>query len=399
MKILDPVHKYMYFSEEEKHLIDSSAFQRLRKIKQLGFTEKSFPSATHTRFSHSLGASYLAGLAFQHIFSKPSSLSHKKKEEFQKLIRVVALLHDIGHGPLSHSSEPKMPLKKALPLPSDSSSNKKSSHEDFSVLLIHNSDISDKLQQIGIHPHWVTSIIQQNNNDTDSFFVDQGIDYKPLLEQIIHSEIDVDRMDYLKRDSYFCGTYYGHVDFDWMIKKLSHHIKDQKAYLAIEQSALYTVEDFLLGHHHMHLAVYFHHKNILYDELLKKYFEHSDCQFQFPTDALSYIECTDDKLYECLKKDASNIQWAKYVVEQNPYKNLFNIQYTTSEKKQAQKQFEDITSLLTKNQIQWIASQSTSHIAKTFKENSEHRIYVIEPYTKKTDILEEKARVLKIMIV
>ena len=394
MKILDPIHKYIYFSSEETQLIDAPAFQRLRNIKQLGFTERSFPSAVHNRLTHSLGACHLAGLAFKNIFSGQSPLSEKKEKEFYQLVRLTALLHDIGHGPLSHSSEPLMPpLNQLFP---SSKKIRKSGHEDYSVLLIQESSIANILNRIGVLPEHIMALIRPDEAPScSSYFTDQGVNYRPLLEQLIHSEIDVDRMDYLKRDSYFCGAYYGHLDFDWILKNLSFHIEKDQAHLAIKSPALYTIEDFLLGHHHIHLAVYFHHKNIIYDEMLLKYFNDPLCRFCFPAKSSEYISFHDSSLYSALEKDKTKISWAKRITDNDPYKKLFQIQHTPSQSAEAKQKISKITRRLKESSVDFIEKRVTSHIAKTFKESLSLQIYVIEPYSKKVKTLEESVRLFK----
>ena len=109
VRILDPVHKYIYFSPLEARIVDSALFQRLRYVRQLGFAELAFPGAVHNRFLHSLGVCHLVTRAFDHIFTSNVKIDPQKKKEFRQLVRLVALLHDIGHGPVSHLSEPVMP--------------------------------------------------------------------------------------------------------------------------------------------------------------------------------------------------------------------------------------------------------------------------------------------------
>ena len=396
MKILDPIHKYIYFSQDEKNLIDSLTFQRLREIKQLGFTERTFIGAVHNRLSHSLGSCHLAGLALKNIFRSLPSLSRKKKEEFYKLIRVTALLHDIGHGPLSHSSEPKMPPVRQLNLPLCSSSSRKANHEDYALLLILQDEVSNILTKMGIHPQWVTALFQNTKEDKeDDFFKEKGISYKPLLEQIIHSEIDVDRMDYLKRDSYFCGAYYGLLDFEWILKNLSCYITGGQAFLAVQTPALYTIEDFLLAHHHMRLMVYWHPKNVIYDEMLRRYFQDSQCSFVFPTQAQEYHFFNDPFLYKHLKEDSQTIDWARRIIDNDPYKHLFQIQYTSGSQKQSQERLKKAIHLLDKNSIPFISCNSSSYIAGSFDKNFEHKIYVIDPYLQKAKTLDQSVRVFE----
>lgn len=394
MKVLDPIHKYIYFSKDEKKLIDSLALQRLREIKQLGFTERTFIGAVHNRFTHSLGSCHLAGKAFENISRSIPLLSNKKKNDFYKLIRAAALLHDIGHGPLSHSSEPKMPLLKNLNLPFSRSG--QASHEDYTLLLILNTEIHSLLLNMGINPQWIFTLLKKiKNNKEDDFFKEKGISYKPLLEQIIHSEIDVDRMDYLTRDSYFCGTYYGSLDFDWILKNLSCHIERDQAFLAVQSPALYTIEDFLLAHHHMRLMVYWHAKNVIYDEMLLQYFQHPKCSFVFPSKAQDYLLFDDPWLYSCLKNDSQKINWARRIVYNDPYKNIFQIQYTPNKQKEFQEKLQNIVQKLNQHSIPFISRSSLSHIAGSFNKTFEHKIYVIDSYSKKAKPLDESARVFE----
>ena len=390
MKFLDPIHKYIYFSDEEKKLIDSLAFQRLKNIKQLGFTDRTFIGAVHNRFMHSLGASHLAGEAFNNIFPENSVLNSKKKKAFHKLIRIAALLHDIGHGPFSHSSEPKMPPLEQLKLPGFSDS-RKACHEDYSVLLIFNTEISRILESMEVPPKLVAAFFQKNFSE-DDFFKSQGVSYFPLLKQILHSEIDVDRMDYLKRDSYFCGAYYGYLDFEWILKNLSYHIENHQAFLAVKSQALYTLEDFLLGHHHMRLMVYWHPKNVIYDEMLLKYFQSPECSFSFPTQAEEYIFCNDFLLYQHLKEDSKINSWAERIICHSPYKSVFQIQYTSNNQKSGEEKAQTVRSLLDKNSIPFISKKSISHIAEAFNKKFEHPIYVIDSYSKKPKSLSKSVR-------
>ena len=119
-KVCDPLHGYIYFDEDEQMLIEHPYFQRLRSIQQLGFVQYAYPGAVSNRFIHSLGVCHLAGLAFDSIFSgsraEALSLPEGEKKQFRKVLKLSALLHDIGHGPLSHTTEFLMPSLKELNL-------------------------------------------------------------------------------------------------------------------------------------------------------------------------------------------------------------------------------------------------------------------------------------------
>ena len=139
MDVRDPIHGNLPLLDAEVAVLDSKAYQRLRAIKQLGFSEFSFPGATHNRYLHSLGVSHLAGIAFDSIFAKFSFSSLASRERLRQTVRLAALLHDIGHGPLSHASEEVMPplkdlkvgvyLKRSVKPADDAQAN----HEDYTI--------------------------------------------------------------------------------------------------------------------------------------------------------------------------------------------------------------------------------------------------------------------------
>src|ERR1700757_1609697 len=114
MEVLDPVHGTIELNSAEVAVLDSAAYQRLRSIKQLGFSEFSFPGATHNRYLHSLGVCHLAGRAFDSIFRRFEFSNDKVKNRLRQTTRLAALLHDIGHGPLSHTTEEVMPKLRDL---------------------------------------------------------------------------------------------------------------------------------------------------------------------------------------------------------------------------------------------------------------------------------------------
>ena len=116
MEVLDPIHGSIELNPAEVAVLDSAAYQRLRSIKQLGFSEFSFPGATHNRYLHSLGVCHLAGRAFDSIFRRFGIANDSVRKRLRQTVRLAALLHDIGHGPLSHTTEEVMPKLKDLNL-------------------------------------------------------------------------------------------------------------------------------------------------------------------------------------------------------------------------------------------------------------------------------------------
>lgn len=340
MEIRDVIHGSIQVESHELSIIDSRYFQRLRQIKQLGFAEFSFPSATHNRYIHSLGAMSIASRAFEGIFQGPSArtlstsrLPASAFSRFRGVVRLAALLHDIGHGPLSHTTEFAMPDVRELDVPGYSAKIKprKATHEDYTLKLILDSGLTPIIQKAGAEsgfgPEHVAALIDPELEVDNDFFLEKiegdSIDFRPILKQIISSELDADRMDYLRRDSLHAGVSYGQFDFDWLLGNLTAHIKNGRCYLALQHRALYAFEDFLLSRYHMFLMIYFHYKSIVYDEMLRQYLEGPDCTYSLPADIEKYCECNDAHLYAHLANSSN--EWARRIVEKRPYRMLVEL--------------------------------------------------------------------------
>ena len=390
MEIRDPIHGTLAISKRETKVLDSPAFQRLRMIKQLGFSEFSFPGATHSRYIHSLGVSYLAGVAFDFIFQDYEFSTSKVRESYRQVLRLGALLHDIGHGPLSHTSEEVMPqledlnvgvyhFKKEGALGDfNPKSDRRANHEDYTIKLITDSHLTEIINSSfgEFEPYHVACLIDKGLSSRDDFFVDKGLDFRIILSQIVSSEVDVDRMDYLLRDAYFCGTSYGKVELNWLLNNFKYHIVDDKVHLALDRRAIYTFDDFLLSRHHMYLMVYFHHKSIIYEEMLYRYLTSSDCEYKLPAQIEDYMAYTDFSLYQDMA--ASNNPWAKRISERKSFKVLFETHVL-----EGSPRTEKIKSMLSDAGIEYISANSKSRLSKyhgstPIEENL--NIYVVDPY-------------------
>ena len=206
MEIRDILHGAIQVNKSELPLIDSAFFQRLRHIKQLGFSEYSFPSASHNRYIHSLGAMEVATQAFDHIFStkhgeKPGTEAYLKLSEFKpdafirfrSITRLAALLHDVGHGPLSHTTEIAMQDASLLGLPSHiglkSKPDRQATHEDYTLKILLDSPMTPLLQKagtnLGFTPLHVASLIDSSIELQDDFFEEEvageKINFRPIL--------------------------------------------------------------------------------------------------------------------------------------------------------------------------------------------------------------------------
>lgn len=238
--IKDPVHGSMQFTDQEndwiKPFIDSINFQRLRHIKQLGLADWIFPGAVHTRFNHGLGCSYVA----LQIASKL-----KLNDEDRQTVTIAGLLHDIGHGPFSHTFEHIF-------------RNQWIHHEDWTPLFL-----NDYLS-----PDFIKKFNQRNPSlpmTEERFSMIKSLimhkqENKKLLADIVSSQLDADRLDYLLRDSHFCGVQYGHYDFRWLLHCLA--IINHKGHdrLGITTKGVGSVEQYLMARRLMLRNVYLHAK-------------------------------------------------------------------------------------------------------------------------------------------
>lgn len=226
--INDPIYGFVSIPNELIYdLINHPYFQRLRRIKQLGLTNLVYPGALHTRFHHAIGAMHLMQEAVYTLRLKDISIS----EEEEQAVLIAILLHDIGHGPFSHALEHS--IVKGI------------SHESISSLFMSklNDEFDGKL-----------SLAIQLFNDRHP---------KKFLHQLVSSQLDMDRLDYLKRDSFFTGVSEGVISSDRIIKMLN--VVNNK--LVVEHKAIYSIEKFLIARRLMYWQVYLH-KTVLSAETL-----------------------------------------------------------------------------------------------------------------------------------
>jgi HD superfamily phosphohydrolase len=226
-EIKDPVHGYVYITQAEKDIIDTYPMQRLRRIRQLAGSEYVYPGANHTRFEHCIGVMFLAG----NTLNNPR-ISQKVTEEEADMTRISALLHDCGHGPFSHVFEHLL-LKKL-----------QKNHEDITSWIIEKSEVADTLSKIGYTPVEVGKLAVGK-------FHKAG---KAFLDQIISSAVDVDKMDFILRDTYHTGAEYGFID----VYRLIHALDILDENLAVELGALSALEAFMIARIESFKSIYFH---------------------------------------------------------------------------------------------------------------------------------------------
>ena len=232
--INDPVYGFITIpSELVFDLISHPYFQRLRYIKQLAMTHIVYPGALNTRFHHALGAMHLMSLALEVLKSK----GHEITPEEEESATIAILLHDIGHGPFSHALEHT--LVQGI------------KHEDISMLMM------DKLNE------------QFGGRLTTAINIFKGKYHRKFFCQLISGQVDLDRMDYLNRDSFYTGVSEGVISFDRIIK-MFNIVNDQ---LVVEEKGIYSVEKFLIARRLMYWQVYLHKTVVAGEQLLVKILE------------------------------------------------------------------------------------------------------------------------------
>lgn len=228
MEINDPIHGFIGLTDVEAKIINSQPYQRLRRIKQLSGGHYVYPTAEHTRFGHCIGVMYLAGLSGKRLLGR-MGLGDKKLQE----VRLAGLLHDVGHGPFSHVFEEVLLEKREM------------NHEDVTEWIILKSEIGDLIEAAGISKKRIGDLVRgRQKTKKDS-----------IIAGIVAGQIDSDKMDYLIRDSFYCGVNYGLVD----IHRLIDSIEISKDYqMQFDIAARGALESFLVARYEMFLNVYYH---------------------------------------------------------------------------------------------------------------------------------------------
>ena len=328
-EIRDPLHRAIQISASEREVVDSPFVQRLRDIRQLGFSHYPFPGATHTRFIHSLGVMHLAGRVFDAVFDDKPFVSAIRRLSLRSCLRLAALLHDIGHGPFSHTAEFAMPNIHSLGF--TNVPDRRAAHEDYTVAILLSSELSVLIEEnFPFTSRHVAALIDNHIAIEDDFFLLDGIDLRPILSQCISSNLDVDRLDYLMRDSYYAGVQYGKIDVDWLISHMARHVNHQgQMALALDRRALFAFDHFLVARYHMFLMVYFNRKSVAYETLLKSYMRSDECDYRIPADLTAYKKIDDSHLWQHLLTQTHPS--AQRIVNRQPVKTVFEHEGSVSE--------------------------------------------------------------------
>lgn len=350
-EIIDPVHGSISLSELETKVVDSFPFQRLRKIKQLGNVHLVYPGAVHNRFSHSLGVMHVAGLLFTSIFRnhidkvKSQNMISDYNKVYQ-IVRLAGLLHDIGHGPFSHHFENCLKnfnvgtsnfdkltveyLTADLSIPldwiSENQKNKffkqKLSHEHYSFAVINT--LIQKLN-IAINPQDVCSLLCEEILPSEDFnkslksiseVLSKNSDPESLrccLKWLLSGELDADRLDYLQRDTKFCGIKIAAIDIEHILNSINLNFDSNGNYFVeLKRNCVLSVDQVLVSRKLMFDQVYNHRVNSSFDEMIMLSIDFllRNKIIKAPQTMSDFLQMTDDwlesKLYDlAISKDAN----------------------------------------------------------------------------------------------
>jgi HD superfamily phosphohydrolase len=194
-------------------------------------------------------------------------------------------------------------------------------HEDYTIKILTDSSLTEAIEaEGGPSGLAVAGLVDSQLSVDPACYEAGGLDWRPVLQQLISSELDVDRMDYLRRDSHYAGVEYGVFDLTWLLGNLCAHVDSDRVYLALKARALYTFDDFLIARYHMFLMVYYHYRSVAYEEMLKRYFKNGGDGYQLPSDVEEYARADDHHLVHHLRQ--SDDPWARRIVERREYKLL-----------------------------------------------------------------------------
>lgn len=317
-RLRDPIHGFIELSELELKIVDTVPFQRLRSIRQLATTYLVYHGAEHTRFGHSLGVMHLVTRAFRSAVDNykrdhgEDLFSEIDKEWYEQILRLIGLTHDLGHAPFSHGSEAL--FDKGL------------EHEDYTRKIICETEIADIILKIGeqfcenhqvgedykITPKLLWSIYGEKNPESNSDYMKRIVDFK-FLKGFMDSELDCDKMDYLLRDSYYCGVNYGRYDLNRVIDSLTVYNNPQQniKQLAILKGGVHAFEEFVIARYFMFIQVYYHKTRRYLDKLLVDCIKEVLNNNSYPSKVEDYLKWDDNVVIDKIMQNRDHSVCAK----------------------------------------------------------------------------------------
>ncbi|MEM6453722.1 MAG: HD domain-containing protein [Acidobacteriota bacterium] len=299
LSIRDPIHGFIRADDFESALLRSRPLQRLRFIRQLGLTFLVFPGAEHSRFSHTLGTMHLAGRLYDALVrnAPPDAFDPSPRALPRRLVRAAALLHDIGHAPFSHSAEDL--FDEAI------------DHEAMTARLLR----SDELRRIfdshgdGVTVDAVVRVLRK-----------EGEGVERLLSSIITSPLDVDKMDYLLRDSLYCGVQYGSFDLERLLDTLVPIDDPDRGWsVGVHMGGLHALEAMVMARYYMFTQVYFNDTGKIMELHLNEWLR--EVGHRWPSAPEAFLEQDDVSVWAAMR--ASDNPHARAIVARKRFRLAF----------------------------------------------------------------------------
>ena len=289
----DPVHSYIHIHYEVIwNCLDSKEFQRLRRIRQLGGDFQVYPTAEHSRFSHSLGVYEIV----RRMVTEVKSLCVELTEYDKVCVMLAGLLHDVGHGPFSHAFEHVT----------------NHSHEEYTAkIILGNTELNTILRAVLENlPQDIVSIIQHTHEND-------------ILNQIVSGQLDADRMDYLLRDSYFTATSYGQFDLERILRTMRvRKTNEGRKVIVVKYTGIHSVEDYIMARYQMYWQVYYHPVARSYEAVfiqlfnrLKDIFKADKDYFEDMKVLIPFLEKSEVSVEEYFKLDENSLLYCCALIQ------------------------------------------------------------------------------------
>ena len=289
----DPVHSYIHIHYEVIwNCLDSKEFQRLRRIRQLGGDFQVYPTAEHSRFSHSLGVYEIV----RRMVTEVKSLCVELTEYDKVCVMLAGLLHDVGHGPFSHAFEHVT----------------NHSHEEYTTkIILGNTELNTILRAVSENlPQDIVSIIQHTHEND-------------ILNQIVSGQLDADRMDYLLRDSYFTATSYGQFDLERILRTMRvRKTNEGRKVIVVKYTGIHSVEDYIMARYQMYWQVYYHPVARSYEAVfiqlfnrLKDIFKVDKDYFEDMKVLIPFLEKSEVSVEEYFKLDENSLLYCCALIQ------------------------------------------------------------------------------------
>ena len=289
----DPVHSYIHIHYEVIwNCLDSKEFQRLRRIRQLGGDFQVYPTAEHSRFSHSLGVYEIV----RRMVTEVKSLCVELTEYEKVCVMLAGLLHDVGHGPFSHAFEHIT----------------NHSHEEYTAkIILGNTELNAILRAVSEKlPQDIVSIIQHTHEND-------------ILNQIVSGQLDADRMDYLLRDSYFTATSYGQFDLERILRTMRvRKTAEGRKVIVVKYTGIHSVEDYIMARYQMYWQVYYHPVARSYEAVfiqlfnrLKDIFKGDKDYFEDMKVLIPFLEKSEVSVDEYFKLDENSLLYCCALIQ------------------------------------------------------------------------------------